>query len=259
MPGESEADGEETARFLEAHADSISYYVMGLLMVLPGSKMHRDPAAHGVTAISYDRNPLKTPEPVWWSDTRMSPHSVNKLYARLNRLEEIYAIDEYPYVGGLSTNHGFLYYTLGPDILKRLRREERAELLQLYALLGLDGSQAGVKDLIKRIPSKTLPYYLLRSRFALHRLSMEDGQAHRAPDMVPTEETDFLLLPGYGQQLPVMVGRQEIRMLNRIDGRRTLKEVLKKFEKKELKRALSFVWFLVQSEVIDFLQNRQLR
>jgi radical SAM superfamily enzyme YgiQ (UPF0313 family) len=128
MPGESRADGEETVRFLETNAHHISYYVMGLLMVLPGSRMHRDPAAHGVTAIRYEHNPLNTPEPVWYSETRMSLSSVNMLYARLSRLERMYAIDEYPYVGGLSTNHGFLYYTLGPDILKRLRRSGIAAL-----------------------------------------------------------------------------------------------------------------------------------
>ncbi len=128
MPGESEADGEETVRFLEANADHISYYVMGLLMVLPGSRMHSNPNAYGVSDINYDNNPLKTPEPVWRSATRMSIESVNRLYARLSRLEQIYAISEYPYVGGLSTNHSFLYYTLGPDILKHLRREEQATL-----------------------------------------------------------------------------------------------------------------------------------
>ena len=251
MPGETEADGEETVRFLESNADHISYYVMGLLMVLPGSRMHRDPTAHGVTAISYDRNPLKTPEPVWWSDTRMSPRSVNKLYSRLNHLEEIFAIDEYPYVGGLSTNHGFLYYTLGPDILKRLRRGEQSELGQLYAMLGLDGSPAGIKALQKHVPSLRLPYYVLRSRFPLHRLPRDGDAVHQAPEMMPTDGAEFFLLPGYEQQNAVMVGRQEIRLLNRIDGRRTLRDVLKKVEKSQMKRALSFVWFLVQNQVID--------
>jgi radical SAM superfamily enzyme YgiQ (UPF0313 family) len=142
MPGESEADGKETVHFLEANTEYISYYVMGLLMVLPGSRMHRNPDAHGVTAISYDRNPLKTPEPVWRSDTRMSLASVNMLYARLSRLEEIFAIDEYPYVGGLSTNHGFLYYTLGPDILKRLRQNESAELNRFQRQSGIAGVPA---------------------------------------------------------------------------------------------------------------------
>jgi len=252
MPGESEADGEETVRFLQTHAEYISYYVMGLLMVLPGSRMHRDPGTYGVTAISYERNPLKTPEPVWWSDTRMSPRSVNKLYARLNRLEEIYAIDEYPYVGGLSTNHGFLYYTLGPDILKRLRRSEHAQLNRFRRLLGADGSPAVAKNLTKLVPRLVPARSLYRSRFALNRLSMESGEADNVPGMVPANETDFLLLPGYAQRIPVMVGGQEIKLLNRIDGRRTLRDVLKKVEKTEMKRALSFVWFLVQSEVIEF-------
>jgi radical SAM superfamily enzyme YgiQ (UPF0313 family) len=255
MPGEREADGEKTVRFLEANADHISYYVMGLLMVLPGSRMHRDPGAHGVTAISYERNPLKTPEPVWWSDTRMSPSSVNSLYARLNRLEEIYAIDEYPYVGGLSTNHGFLYYTLGPDILKRLRRNEQNALNQVRRLLGLDGSPVDARRLRKLVPRPVLPYHLLRSRFALHRLSMETGETGNIPEMISANEVDFFQLPGNEPQIPVMVGRQEIKLLNRINGRRTLKDVLKGVQKWEMQRALSFVWFLVQNRVIELSRS----
>jgi len=253
LPGESEADGEETVSFLEANAENISYYVMGLLMVLPGSRMHSDPASHGVSAISYDANPLKTPEPVWWSATRMSIESVNRLYDRLSRLEQIYAIDEYPYVGGLCTNHGFLYYTLGPDILIRLRQDEHAELSRFRRLLGLDGSPASVKKLTKLVPNLVLPHFLLSSRFALHHLVAESGDVHGVSGLVPTNETDFLLLPGYQQQTPVMVGRQEIKLLNRIDGRRSLKNVLKSVEKREMKRALSFIGFLVQNQVIEFI------
>jgi hypothetical protein len=252
MPGETEADGEQTVRFLEANADYISYYVMGLLMVLPGSRMHRDPEAHGVTAISYDRNPLKTPEPVWWSDTRMSLASVNMLYARLSRLEEIYAIDEYPYVGGLSTNHGFLYYTLGPDILKRLRQAENTEQNTIRRLLGLDGPVPAAKTLKTMVPRQVFPFNLHRSRFALHRLAPESGEAQHAPELKPASETDFFLFAGDGPQLPVMVGRQEIRLLNRIDGRRSLWDVLKKVEKPAMKRGLAFIGFLVQNQMIDF-------
>jgi hypothetical protein len=255
MPGESEADGEETVRFLETNADHISYYVMGLLMVLPGSRMHRDPDVHGVTAIRYDRNPLKTPEPVWWSDTRMSLASVNMLYARLSRLEQIYAIDEYPYVGGLSTNHGFLYYTLGPDILKRLRLNEQTELSRIKRLLGLDGPSAGIKHLKTVVPTQLLPHRLHRSRFALHRLTMESGETHRAPELNCSDDNDFLLLAGDDAQLPVMVGRPEIKLLNRIDGRRSLKDVVKKVEKTEIKRALSFIGFLVQNQVIEIARS----
>ncbi len=251
MPGESEADGEETVRFLESNADHISYYVMGLLMVLPGSRMHGDPQAHGVTAISYERNPLKTPEPVWWSDTRMSLASVNVLYGRLSRLETIYAIDEYPYVGGLSTNHGFLYYTLGPDILKRLRRDEQNELSRIERLLSLDGPSAGIKRLKAVVPRQVLPNCLHHSRFALHRLSMESGKTHHAPELNAADDNDFLLLAGDDTQLPVVVGRPEIKLLNRIDGRRSLKDVVKKVEKTQIKRALSFIWFLVRNQVIE--------
>ena len=45
FPGETEQNGEETVRFLEENVDRISYYVMGLLMVMPGSRMYDDPLA----------------------------------------------------------------------------------------------------------------------------------------------------------------------------------------------------------------------
>jgi radical SAM superfamily enzyme YgiQ (UPF0313 family) len=250
MPGESEADGQETISFLETNAESISYYVMGLLMVLPGSRMHSDPGAYGVTAISYDRNPLKTPEPVWWSDSRMSMESVNRLYARLNHLEEIYAIGEYPYVGGLSTNHGFLYFTLGPDILKRLRRQEGEALERRYRELGMDGPPVA-KSLRNLVPRRALPFGIYRSRYMLQRFPMETGAMQDAVEQSPGEEYTYLLLPASCQQAPVLVGRRETSLLNRIDGRRDLKAVLKKVTASELKAALSFIWYLVQTGAIE--------
>ena len=253
MPGESEADGQETVRFLEANADVISYYVMGLLMVLPGSRMHSDPGAYGVTAISYDRNPLKTPEPVWWSDSRMSMESVNRLYARLNHLEEIYAIDEYPYVGGLSTNHGFLYFTQGPDILKRLRQEERAALSRCYHELGMDGSAAAAKSLRNLVPRSVLPYGIYHSRYMLQRFAADDSVTPGASGDGPGTDKAYLLLPASCQQAPVMVGRREIALLNRIDGRRDMKAVMKKVDNAQLKPALSFIWYLVQTGAVELV------
>ncbi len=125
FPGETGKDGLATVRFLEDNVDRISYYVMGLLLVLPGSRMYREPGTHGVMSISYEDNPLRAPEPVWKSDRRMSIEAVNRLYERLGRLEEVYELNEYPYVGALSTNHSFLYFEKGPDILKRLKQEEK--------------------------------------------------------------------------------------------------------------------------------------
>jgi anaerobic magnesium-protoporphyrin IX monomethyl ester cyclase len=121
FPGETEKDGLATVRFLEDNVDRISYYVMGLLLVMPGSRMFRDPAQYGVSSISFENNPLRTPEPVWRSEQRMSIAVVQKLYERLSGLEDIYELNEYPLVGALSTNHSFLYFEKGPDILKRLK------------------------------------------------------------------------------------------------------------------------------------------
>ncbi|MBI5585175.1 MAG: radical SAM protein [Deltaproteobacteria bacterium] len=125
FPGETEADGEKTVRFLEENVDRLSYYVLGLLLVLPGSRMYAQPQRFGVSALHFDDNPLRTPEPVWKSERRLSAVAVNRLYQRLSRLEEWYLLDDYPYVGGLSTNHSFLYFRRGPDILKVLRRQEK--------------------------------------------------------------------------------------------------------------------------------------
>lgn len=122
FPGETEKDGLLTVKFLEDNLDRISYYVMGLLLVLPGSRLYREPAAFGITEISYADNPLRLPEPVWRSPRRMSAVAVQRLYQRLSRLEEVFELNDYPYVGALSTNHSFLYFLQGPDILKRLKR-----------------------------------------------------------------------------------------------------------------------------------------
>lgn len=252
MPEESEADGEETVSFLEANAENISYYVMGLLMVLPGSRMYSEPGAYGVSAISYDANPLKTPEPVWRSATRMSIESVNRLYERLGRLEQIYAIDEYPFVGGLCTNHGFLYYTQGPDILKRLRRDEQADLNRIGRLLGIEGASPDTKKIRKMNLRMILPHYIQRSRYALHRLATGTDATLNIDHLGPTMEGTFVLLPGYGRQAPVMIDHREIILLNRIDGRRTLRAVLKKVDPAELKRAFSFMWFLARSGAVEF-------
>jgi anaerobic magnesium-protoporphyrin IX monomethyl ester cyclase len=253
MPGESEADGQDTVRFLEDNADVISYYVMGLLMVLPGSRMHSDPGAYGVTSISYDRNPLKTPEPVWWSDSRMAMESVNRLYARLNHLEEIYAIDEYPYVGGLSTNHGFLYFTQGPDILKRLRRDEHAALSRCYRELGMDGSATAAKSLRNIVPRRVLPFGIYPSRYMLQRFPMEADAMPGASQPDPGGSESYLLLPASCQTAPVMVGRREIALLDRMDGRRNLKAVLKKVNDVQLKPVLSFIWYLVQTGAVELV------
>lgn len=254
MPGETEDDGQETVHFLENNADFISYYVMGLLMVLPGSRMHSDPSAYGVTDISYADNPLKTPEPIWRSPTRMSVDSVNRLYERLNRLEQVFAINEYPYVGGLSTNHGFLYYTLGPDILKRLRMEEKKELAAFHKLL--ENALNGDKRCRKNILHMQLPHRFYRSRFALQNFAQADDRVQRLQQQPSGLESTYLLLPGQVVHTPVKVEPQEVNLLNRIDGRRSLGAVLKNLENTHISRAFSFLMFLFQAEAVQLSKSR---
>ena len=98
-----------------------------------------------------------------------------------------------------------------------------------------------------------LPHHIHRSRFPLHRLSKEAGEAQNQQALLPATESNFLLLPGDCQQAPVMVGHLEIARLHRIDGRRALKTVLKKVHHTELKRAMSFMWYLVQAGAIELV------
>jgi hypothetical protein len=123
--------------------------------------------------------------------------------------------------------------------------------------LGLDGPSAGIKHLKTAVPKQVLPYCLHGSRFKLHRLSMESGEAPRAAELNPADNNDFLLIAADYAQLPVMVGRPEIKLLSRIDGRRSLKDVVKKIEETEIKRALSFIGFLVRNQVIELTRKGQ--
>jgi radical SAM superfamily enzyme YgiQ (UPF0313 family) len=249
FPGESEADGHETVQFIEENTDRISYYVMGLLMVLPGSKMHETPDAYGVTSISYDTNPLKTPEPVWTSATRMSIDSVNRLYQRLNRLEELYAVGEYPYVGGLCTNHGFLYYhALGPNVLKMLRTQEEVSFHRLLRELGQDGGRPSVKTVRNRIPRLVLPCRVYRSCYPADRLpGNEDRPVPPGFTIAAGTERDYLISSGHS---PVPIGPVEADVVGAINGKRSLKVLLKQVNPTQSAAVLKFLWSLILMDLL---------
>jgi hypothetical protein len=248
FPGESEQNGEETVRFLEENIDRISYYVMGLLMVMPGSRMHDDPLAHGVTSISYGNNPLKTPEPVWTSNTRMPVDAVHRLYERLSQLENAFAINEYPYVGGLSTNHGFLYFRLGPDILKKLRAEENRQHQKRHEILGMDRQHRKTKTIKSVIPLLAFPYTVYRSPYPVEEIPVEPGTSAGMLQPYKGPERDYLIDP---INPPIRIGELEIGLLNRINGRRNMKSVLKKITADTQKRALYFVMYLLASGLVE--------
>jgi radical SAM superfamily enzyme YgiQ (UPF0313 family) len=247
FPGETETDGEQTVAFLEANVDRISYYVMGLLMVLPGSRMHDDPQAHGVTSISYANNPLKTPEPVWTSNTRMSIEAVHRLYERLERLESMYAIDEYPYVGGLSTNHGFIYFRSGPDVLKRLQEAGKKRHYRLHSLLGIDRHHRITPNVRPVVLSLAMPYMVHSSPYPIERIPVEPDMP--VGRMGPSREAkgQYLVDP---INFPVRIGSPEKRLLGRIDGRRHLKTLLKKHAANPPKGAIYFLMYLLNSGLV---------
>ncbi|MCF8126920.1 MAG: radical SAM protein [Deltaproteobacteria bacterium] len=248
FPGETEQNGEETVRFLEENIDRISYYVMGLLMVMPGSRMHDNPLAHGVTSISYKDNPMKTPEPVWMSNKRMPVHAVHRLYERLSRLENAFSINEYPYVGGLSTNHGFLYFQSGPDILKRLRAEESRQHQIRHEILGMDKAHKRTKRIKSVIPVFAFPYTVYRSPYPIEQIPVEPETPAGKLKRCQGRERNYLIDP---INVPIRIGELEINLLRRINGRRDMKSILKKTTDDSEKRGLYFIMHLLASGLVE--------
>jgi hypothetical protein len=171
---------------------------------------------------------------VWRSHRRMSIDSVNRLYQRLNRLENRYAIDEYPFVGGLSTNHGFLYYRSGPDILKRLRAQEYAAVSRMNSLFRVASSSE--KEFKKTKIRLQLPVLVYRPRFDPSRPVAGNASDPRRDSL--KEDKNYLLLPLFP---PQPLGLLEKRLLSRINGVHNLYDILKKTSGPELPAACAFL------------------
>ncbi len=247
FPGELESEAESTVKFLEDNLDRVSYYVVGLLMVVPGSRMHEAPEKYGVTSISYEGNRLMTPLPTWTSNTRISASAVNRLYARLERLEDRYAINEYPYVGSLSTNHSFLYFEQGPEVLKRLKSEEKKAYQKLINGLGTSDEKARQKNLKSLVPRPVFPVELYRSPYPLEQIQMSLGEHAITHRNHGGQSGDYLLSP---LNTIIPVGPTERQVLKHIDGRKNLRSILSKFEGAEQKQAISFLFTLVSLGIL---------
>jgi len=254
FPGETEEDGEKTVRFLEENIDRISYYVMGLLLVLPGSRMYDKPEKYGISSISFDGNPMMTPEPVWRSDIRMSVGAVNRLYQRLNQLEDIYAVNDYPCVGALSTNHSFLYFEEGPDILKSLRIKEKHRHLELHRIFGIDHRHRATKKVKSVIPRIASSFIIYRSPFPLEQIQGRP-QAHLAqPRLFSGIDTDYLIDP---VTMPIRIDESERKLLERIDGRRNLKSILEKIQGGSAEKLIYFLIQMVSQGLIELSTFRR--
>ncbi|MBC8420046.1 MAG: radical SAM protein [Desulfobacterales bacterium] len=247
FPGETEKDGERTVRFLEENVDRISYYVMGLLLVLPGSRMYDNPRKYGATSISYDGNPMMAPEPIWRSEIRMSTRAVSRLYNRLSQLEDIYAINDYPYVGALSTNHSFLYFEQGPDILKRLRMDEKKRHLELHRILGIDHKHKHTKQIKSVVPRIAFPFVIYRSPFPFQQMQIDPQSPPNQHQVFQGAGWDYLVDP---INMPVRIGEYECKLLGRIDGKRKLKSILIKIKKTPSERLIYFLMHLIQRGLV---------
>jgi len=248
FPGETEDEAELTIRFLEENTDRISYYVVGLLMVVPGSRMHETPEAYGVTSVSYEGNELMAPLPVWRSDKRISSAAVRRLYHRLGHLEEIFAINEYPYAGALSTNHGFLYFRQGPDVLKRLRHDERARILKLRQSLMTENRKSrkkAIESLTPRIAPDAMVY---RSPFPLEEMTNLDDSPRplkRADDFPPEH---YLVCPKLS---PIRLGPLERHFIEGLAGHKRLGAIVRQLQDNDEERLLGFLLHLALARIVS--------
>lgn len=247
FPGETEHEAALTVSFLEENTDRVSYFVVGLLMVLPGSRLHADPGKYGITSISYVNNVLMAPMPVWMSNSRIPPQAVRHLYHKLGHLEEVYAINEYPYVGALSTNHSFLYFLNGPDILKRLRGRERKPIDNLESILMPGDPKTKKKKLDSLVPRLPLDSAIFTSAFPLEQIQPPRGKPPARLNRFPGIPEDYLLSPS---GIVIRLGEGELKVLEGINGKRSLKSILAKFDKAERDIALRVVLNLSSVELI---------
>lgn len=248
FPGESEEEAEMTVRFLENNIDRVSYFVVGLLMVVPGSRLHADPQKHGITSISYENNVLMAPLPVWRSDSRISPGVVRHLYHELGHLEEVYAINEYPYVGALSTNHSFLYFLSGPDVLKRLRSQEKKRVFDVAQILRMDDHKARKKRLNSIVPRAALDGALYTSPFLIDQIQSRPRPPVERLNRFPGQPEEYLV---FGSGVTVRLGNLEAELFKGIDGKRSLKSILARFSKADRGRVLHFLMNLASADLVS--------
>jgi anaerobic magnesium-protoporphyrin IX monomethyl ester cyclase len=248
FPGETEQEAGMTVSLLEENLDRISYYVIGLLMVVPGSRMHESPERYGVSSISYEGNALMAPQPVWRSETRISAAAVGRLYHRLSHLEDIFLINDYPYVGGLCTNHSFLYFRSGPDILKRLRAVEKEHVAKLMQALTIADRHTRGKKLKALVPRFTFPCVVYSSPFPVEEIPGDERNGSTQSLVRPGPEGDYLLSPGNG---PIRIGPLERTILDSIDGRKNLKVIVNRLETAGVERLVTFFAGLVSQGLVS--------
>lgn len=249
IPGESETEAHRSVDFLEDHLQSISGFDMGLLLVLPGSAMHNDPAGFGVDHISYDQAPLMTPEPLWKASRRIPLGAVQRLFERLGRLESAACLsNDQPYVGALCANHSLLYFMQGPHILKRLRALENHEHEEMHRIFGLDHHHRQVAAVKPCVPRLRYPYLIYRSPYLHERAHFGSTISKNRRPLASGVGWDYLLDP---INVPQKISPEARRMLSAIDGRRDLETIIGENREEEGGQDMFFLISLVLTGLVS--------
>lgn len=109
-PGETFRQAEATLALLEAERDFVDQFIVGEFDLTPGSRIHRDPAAFGVDALTWAAGDEFRLFPIWSDPAARARDggSHQELARRVDRLAEGYRLDHYPWAGSISTHHSFL-------------------------------------------------------------------------------------------------------------------------------------------------------
>jgi len=247
FPGETQEEAATTVAFLEDNMANISYYVIGLLMIVPGSRMHDEPQKYGISSVSYRGNALLAPMPVWSSERRISAAAVNNLYHRVGHLEEFYAINEYPYVGALSTNHSFLYFETGPDALKRVRKEEVERNFKLLRILAIKDAQIRARKLKFLAPRFVVPLLVYRSPFPVDQINVNAESNRNHLPALSDAGRECVVGPS---GMVIHVRDIERRFLEAIDGKKNLRSLLSKHEEAGLENLTKLLLRLISDGLI---------
>jgi anaerobic magnesium-protoporphyrin IX monomethyl ester cyclase len=248
FPGESEIDAHQSIEFIRHHMDVISTFDMQLLRVRPGSAMHNDPGAFGVDLISYQHNPLMTPEPIWKSSRRIGLSAVSRLLERLDRLETATCLsNDKPYAGAINTNHSFLYFKQGPDIFKRIRNHEDIDHRRLHLTFGIDDRHRPVGEVQKGVPYFCSPHIIYRSPYLHERRHFGTSGPQDSRPLTAGHGWDYLLDP---INVPLNIDWEEQQLLNAIDGQHDIETILAPFDAAEADKLRMFLVRLVLSGVV---------
>jgi anaerobic magnesium-protoporphyrin IX monomethyl ester cyclase len=221
-PAESERKARQTVAFLYEHSDVISNFDFGLLMIRPGAAIHDNPETFGVALVSYHQAPMMTPEPMWKSANRIPLAGLDRLYEQIGQLEQgHYLMSDAPFVGSLCSNHSFLYFKNGKDVLKHLRSMENFEHQTLHHIFGMNQGHQSVAPMKPKIPTLVLPCELYQSPYKHERRHFSTQVGNRGLTAGPGWV--YLLDP---INIPLRVGPDEQQVLQRINGERTIEAVL---------------------------------